>query len=58
MSLRARSTSSSINLRASRYTSEKITTGIVPDCSCRVPVRYTAGQRHGIEVFGTHTGLT
>jgi hypothetical protein len=53
-SVRARSTSSSTNRRASRYTSEKITTGILPDHSDRVAVTCTAGQRRGTEVFGTH----
>lgn len=57
MSFQARSTSSSTRRRASRYTSEQITTGILPDSSGRVTVTCTAGQRRGTEVFGTTGAL-
>ncbi len=42
-SVRARSTSSATSRRASRYTSEKITTGILPDLANRVTATWTAG---------------
>ena len=54
-SVRARSTSSSNSRRASRYTSEKITTGILPDPFGRVAVTCTAG--HEMELrFSAPTG--
>ncbi|MDQ3765544.1 MAG: hypothetical protein M3460_30170, partial [Actinomycetota bacterium] len=40
--------------RVNKYTSEKITTGILPDPSNPLTVTYTAGHRRGTEVFGTH----
>jgi hypothetical protein len=53
-SVRARSTSSSNSRRVSRYTREKITTGILPDPSHPLTLTCTAGHPHGTEIFGTH----
>jgi hypothetical protein len=51
---RARNTNSSNSRCASRYTSEKITTGILPDPSNPPAVTCTAGHPPGTETSGTH----